>query len=976
MRRKNKMKIRKTIIFIFFVAVVLLLSTFDINTAYANYIPITYINEPTNNQKLPYQDVLVRGWALNATGIKEVQVSVNGDYAGNAELGFSRPDIDRKYPGYPGGAQSGFMYTIDANTLKSGFNTITVNAIGNDGTVRSRNANIEIVKPQPITYINEPTNNQKLPYQDVLVRGWALNATGIKEVQVSVNGDYAGNAELGFSRPDIDRKYPGYPGGAQSGFMYTIDANTLKSGFNTITVNAFGNDGTVRSRNANIEIVKPQPITYINEPTNNQKLPYQDVLVRGWALNATGIKEVQVSVNGDYAGNAELGFSRPDIDRKYPGYPGGAQSGFMYTIDANTLKSGFNTITVNAIGNDGTVRSRNANIEIVKPQPITYINEPTNNQKLPYQDVLVRGWALNATGIKEVQVSVNGDYTGNAELGFSRPDIDRKYPGYPGGAQSGFMYTIDANTLKSGFNTITVNAFGNDGTVRSRNANIEIVKPQPITYINEPTDNQKLPYQDVLVRGWALNATGIKEVQVSVNGDYAGNAELGFSRPDIDRKYPGYPGGAQSGFMYTIDANTLKSGFNTITVNAIGNDGTVQDRQVRVYVPEVLYKNTYYNFTLSNIVDIQMNNNPQTDLYGGGWKTAKREDVERYANPQNYLHFTPLNDIGNAKTLQITASSLNVRSGPGTTYNVLTSVSRSQIYAIQEKSNGWYKITTDIATGWVYGDYVVLIGNKQPMPEKTDTIQITASCLRVRSTPVDGETLDLVYSGEIYEYQSISPEGWYKITTRNGYTGWVSNDYAVQVSSIPNEMYQFLILSGSTGISSNELDKELNGKGILDGMGQVFWNAAKDNNINEIYLLSHALLETGNGASDLAKGVLVSVVDGKAVTPMVVYNMFGIGARDEDPIRLGSEYAYKQGWFTPEAAIIGGTKWIAESYINNPSYRQDTLYKMRWNPAFPGEHQYATDIGWAIKQTRNTDLMLEIYQRNNVPLRFDIPIYN
>jgi N-acetylmuramoyl-L-alanine amidase len=160
------------------------------------------------------------------------------------------------------------------------------------------------------------------------------------------------------------------------------------------------------------------------------------------------------------------------------------------------------------------------------------------------------------------------------------------------------------------------------------------------------------------------------------------------------------------------------------------------------------YKNTHYNITFTEFLNIQISKNPQTDLYGGEWKTAKREDVERYANPQNYLHFAPLNDSDNAKTLQITASSLNVRSRPGTNFGILTSVSKGQIYTIQERSIDWYKITTDIATGWVSGDYVALIGNEQPMPEQDDTIKITASSLRVRSTPVDGETLDLVYSAE------------------------------------------------------------------------------------------------------------------------------------------------------------------------------------------------------------------------------------
>ena len=46
------------------------------------------------------------------------------------------------------------------------------------------------------------------------------------------------------------------------------------------------------------------------------------------------------------------------------------------------------------------------------------------------------------------------------------------------------------------------------------------------------------------------------------------------------------------------------------------------------------------------------------------------------------------------------------------------------------------------------------------------------------------------------------------------------------------------------------------------------------------------------------------MVDGKPVTPKVVYNMFGIEPRDEDPIRLEQNMLISRGWFTPEAAII------------------------------------------------------------------------
>ena len=53
--------------------------------------------------------------------------------------------------------------------------------------------------------------------------------------------------------------------------------------------------------------------------------------------------------------------------------------------------------------------------------------------------------------------------------------------------------------------------------------------------------------------------------------------------------------------------------------------------------------------------------------------------------------------------------------------------------------------------------------------------------------------------------------------------------------------------------------------------------------INEVYLISHALLETGNGTSQLAKGA--DVVNNKVVTNSNTkyHNVFGIAAYDNDP---------------------------------------------------------------------------------------------
>lgn len=150
--------------------------------------------------------------------------------------------------------------------------------------------------------------------------------------------------------------------------------------------------------------------------------------------------------------------------------------------------------------------------------------------------------------------------------------------------------------------------------------------------------------------------------------------------------------------------------------------------------------------------------------------------------------------------------------------------------------------------------------------------------------------------------------------------------------------FQFIQLDEMLGASEDELNQVLEGKGVLEGTGSAFIKAEQTHNINALYLVSHALLETGHGQSELASGI--------EVEGTTYYNFFGIGAFDHAAIAEGSSYARKSDWSTPEAAIIGGAEFVRLNYLDN---NQNTLYRMRWNPNNPGVHLYATDIQWAEK---------------------------
>ncbi|WP_425311625.1 peptidoglycan-binding protein [Oceanobacillus oncorhynchi] len=229
-----------------------------------------------------------------------------------------------------------------------------------------------------------------------------------------------------------------------------------------------------------------------------------------------------------------------------------------------------------------------------------------------------------------------------------------------------------------------------------------------------------------------------------------------------------------------------------------------------------------------------------------------------------------------------------------------------------------------------------------------------------------------------------STGNWYRIS----YNAWrnpTRSDVSSYLNPENNDIFQHLDLTSSVGVTASSLNNDiLKGKGILAGRGQAFITAGKQHSVNEIYLISHALLETGNGSSALAKGIEVGI--NSSGNPVVVtssnrsslrnirttYNMYGIGAVDGNAHNGGAIRAYNEGWFSPEQAIIGGARFIGNSYIHN-QYNQNTLYKMRWNPANPGYPQYATDIGWAVKQVPSIKRLYDML--NNPVFKFNITQY-
>ena len=91
---------------------------------------------------------------------------------------------------------------------------------------------------------------------------------------------------------------------------------------------------------------------------------------------------------------------------------------------------------------------------------------------------------------------------------------------------------------------------------------------------------------------------------------------------------------------------------------------------------------------------------------GNNWYKVDYKTVEGYMSGE-YLTVSQKADVNIGYGLVDTdGSTLNVRSGPGTSYSKVTSLSSGTVVSIVGIDNGWYKITYNGVTGYVSSDYM------------------------------------------------------------------------------------------------------------------------------------------------------------------------------------------------------------------------------------------------------------------------------
>lgn len=471
----------------------------------------------------------------------------------------------------------------------------------------------------------------------ILVRGWLLDPATVSRIAVYVDGQFVANANTSLPRIDVVEAFPNYPGiqNIAPGFQIGILASRFPNGPHTLSVRIFYSDGRVTelgSRTILIDnSINQAPFGSVDIPdTAGIYNASNSFPVVGWAVDTDGIARVEVLIDGGVMQDAMYGDERPDVANTIADYPDALFSSFIANVDTTRIQDGVHTLDVRATDRLGLSRLIGRRvIQIFNSQtnakPFGYIDEPKRDAVLygtqcnttpvvaspainPQSHITpVRGWALDLgtrtdTGrVAYAELMVDGKRWYSTQdcafspifsnyvncYGLPRFDVERYYPNYPDAPRAGYLFTMDVGALlalgvRPGAHTLKVRVGDLQGNFT------ELPNPGGLPVFFECAEDRvasatgfiDVPHTMdyvkgvVTVQGWAvMEFNQLVAVEILVDGDFKGKAQLGFPRPDVAEQYPYLANSQNSGWRFQLDTTKLGNSRHRLTVRVLDISG-------------------------------------------------------------------------------------------------------------------------------------------------------------------------------------------------------------------------------------------------------------------------------------------------------------------------------------------------------------------------------------------------------------------
>ncbi|MBR6765669.1 MAG: SH3 domain-containing protein, partial [Clostridia bacterium] len=360
---------------------------------------------------------------------------------------------------------------------------------------------------------------------------------------------------------------------------------------------------------------------------------------------------------------------------------------------------------------------------------------------------------------------------------------------------------------------------------------------------------------------------------------------------------------------------------------------------------------------------------------------------------------------------------LNVRSGPGTEYEKIGSISKGTVIEVTGitadlNEAKWYRVSANGITGFVSEGYVRIIEIPDEPDEAFELLisnfpESYKDQLRLlhaihptwKFTPLmTGLTWETLMKNQTVLGRNLlqSPSGWKSF--RDGAYDWVNKAwysfdsgnwvqaldeviayYLDPRNFLDGNIYQFLVLSDDgSEYDPKVINEILKGTFMYDAecgeyatYGEAIVKAAKEAGASPYMLAARIRMEQGSKGNKLAHGT----VDGYEG----YFNHFDIGAwahSGNSAILNGAIYAKKKGWDSRYKAILGGAQFLVKNYIG---VGQNTLYLQKYDVVDGGNglygHQYMTNVSAAVSECHTLREAISSAGAEESALNFLIPVY-
>ena len=441
----------------------------------------------------------------------------------------------------------------------------------------------------------------------------------------------------------------------------------------------------------------------------------------------------------------------------------------------------------------------------------------------------------------------------------------------------------------------------------------------------------------------------------------------------------------------------LSKGSSVEVISTTNNWSKIKHSGITGYVlDEYLKSNTTTKYANTSSVNVRsgpstsnsilgkLNKNDKVEVISesGSWSKINYKGSTAYVSSQ-YLSSKQIeedkNEEVNISNKKVTASTLNVRSGPSTSHSIIGTLYKGNVVKPLSQDNGWVKIKLNDNTGYIFDTYLTNTSESENINGSNNSSS-SGTSYNTLSYTLD-QHVEVQYNKALKGGNKIdaslstggSGNRGYINATREDLKKYLNPDTFTSSSSGKNQFLRLDSYKGGVTVSQlnsylNSLAPDSNGNNVFYNKGEAFINAAKKSDIDLAYFVAHAMVETGYGRSTLAKGQYVNTANGQ----VKVYNFFGIAAFDGTADSSGKNYAYKMGWTSVEKTLEGSAQWIADNYIKNSRYNQNTLYKMRWSYE-NSNHQYATDVNWAKLIGSVMTKITPMYSSSS--MKYEIPKY-